>query len=238
VDIVFAGRFDGDIHLYFYDGVEHMNYPKNMGTPTIFMPPMLQTVSATTANVSIGSILAEGHSWRNTGPYSMGWPKNLPGFVEETFAAGDIDNDGRNEFVVLGVDFLTLLDVGNPPQTDRRKRWPMYGYDAQRTGCLDCDEVLTAAGDTPAVSHSNGLAVHPNPFNPATTIEYRVAEAGPVRLSIYDVGGRLVETLVDGEHREPNLYRIRYTATGASGVYFARLDAGGEVITRKLVVVK
>ena len=49
-----------------------------------------------------------------------------------------------------------------------------------------------AAPDAPAIA---GNA--PNPFNPATTIDYSIATPGPVMLRIYDVGGRLVRTLVD-----------------------------------------
>ena len=238
IDMAFAGRTDGNVHLYYLTGTPQTGYPKYVGITTIFMPPMLEAVSATSSNISIGTIPGEGRSWRNTGPYSPGWPKNLPGRVEETFASGDIDNDGRNEIVVLGVDFLTVLDVGQPPVSNPRNHWPMYGYDAQRTGCLDCEEIITDVGDTPDVPLTNDIAVYPNPFNPTTTITYVVAQAGPVSLVIYDVGGRRVAILIDGEHREPNRYEIRYDAAGASGVYFIRLVTAGAEITRKMVVLK
>jgi len=167
-----------------------------------------------------------------------GWPRNLPGPVEETFASGDIDNDGRNELVVLGVDFLSVYDVGEPPTTNPRNHWPMYGYDAQRTGCLACDEILTAVGDTPADGYNAALSVHPNPFNPVTTIEYEVARAGLVSLEVFDVSGRRVATLIAGEHREAGRYSVSYTATGASGVYFARLQTADGEVARKIVLLK
>ncbi len=84
---------------------------------------------------------------------------------------------------------------------------------------------------------------HPNPFNPSTTIAYGVAEAGRVRLAIYDVSGRLVRTLVN-----TRLPAGRYTetwdgrdATGhrvASGIYFYRLQAAQQARTRKAVLLK
>jgi hypothetical protein len=67
---------------------------------------------------------------------------------------------------------------------------------------------------------------YPNPFNPVTTISYVLPKAMHVRLEIYDITGRLVETLVDspelsGEHQ------VQWNARGmSSGVYFYKLSSG------------
>jgi hypothetical protein len=158
--------------------------------------------------------------------------------VEETFASGDIDNDGRNEIVVLGVNFLTVLDVGTAPSSVARNHWPMYGYDAQRTGCLACPETMVAVGDTPSAPPTNSIEAHPNPFNPTTTIEYELAHAGKVSLEIFDVGGRHVATLIDDEPRDAGQYSVTYRATGASGLYFVRLRTVSGDVTRKIVLLK
>jgi hypothetical protein len=189
--------------------------------------------------VNIGTLASVGHSVRNiSGIVTPGWPRNLPGQVEETFAGGDLDNDGRNEIVVLGLDFLTVFDVAIAPASDPKRHWPMYGYDAQRTSCLACVETLSDVDGTAPAFASAALEIYPNPFNPATTITYRVARPGPVTLSIYDVHGRLVETLIDGEHRTPNHYSLSYQANVASGVYFVRLVTPGQEVARKMVVLK
>jgi sugar lactone lactonase YvrE len=83
----------------------------------------------------------------------------------------------------------------------------------------------------------------PNPFNPATTIRFAVPEAGRVLLEVYDVRGRLVAVLADGS-REPGESAVTWRGTDdqgdmlPSGVYFARLRAGGEVLTRKITLVR
>jgi hypothetical protein len=82
------------------------------------------------------------------------------------------------------------------------------------------------------------ISARPNPFNPATTIVYTVQDAGPVTVAVFDAGGKLVETLVSHEYREPNEYRIEYRPRGASGVYFVRLDSGGQIRNAKLVLLK
>jgi hypothetical protein len=84
---------------------------------------------------------------------------------------------------------------------------------------------------------------HPNPFNPSTRISYYLPRALSVTLTVYDVRGALVRTLVDrpvgvGYH---SLVWDGLDSNGSrvgSGVYFYRLRAGNKVITKKLVVVK
>lgn len=87
------------------------------------------------------------------------------------------------------------------------------------------------------------LPAHPNPFNPATSLAYEVPRAGKVTLAIYDVRGRLVNTLVDA-WREPGRHtavwrgRDRHDRTVAAGVYLVRLKAGGQATTRGVTLLK
>lgn len=104
----------------------------------------------------------------------------------------------------------------------------------------DVPDPETAAVPTVSVLHPNV----PNPFNPATTIEYDLARDGQVRLQIFDVTGRLVRTLVDGAQTRG--FRKSVTWNGLdevghrvpSGVYFYRLTADEVVATRKMVMLK
>jgi hypothetical protein len=84
----------------------------------------------------------------------------------------------------------------------------------------------------------------PNPFNPTTVIQYDVPETGgQVTLLIYDVAGRLVRTLVDGQQAagEKRVTWIGDDDCGsrvASGVYFYRMTAPGFEMTKKMVLLK
>ena len=82
------------------------------------------------------------------------------------------------------------------------------------------------------------LTAHPNPFNPTVNISYTVAERSTVSLEVYDVQGKLVRTLVNNERREPKQYEITFRPEKASGVYFVRLESGGQVKTMKVVMIK
>ena len=83
----------------------------------------------------------------------------------------------------------------------------------------------------------------PNPFNPSTRIRFELSHAGPVRLAVFDLQGRLVATLVAGRVEVgPHVADWRGAdASGrsvASGVYFCRLEAEGKVRTRTMVLLK
>ena len=78
----------------------------------------------------------------------------------------------------------------------------------------------------------------PNPFNPATVISYQLPATSDVKLVVFDVLGREVATLVNGVE-EPGYKSVQWDASGvASGVYFYRLQAGGFVSAKKLVLLK
>jgi hypothetical protein len=82
---------------------------------------------------------------------------------------------------------------------------------------------------------------YPNPFNPSTTITYAVPREAAVRLEIISVLGQEVDLLAQGTHA-PGTYSVTWGAADrriASGVYFARLVVGGNVIrTLKMLLLK
>lgn len=79
---------------------------------------------------------------------------------------------------------------------------------------------------------------YPNPFNPSTTIRYELPEAGEVRLSVYDLTGRFVATLVD-EQQTAGTHEVRFDATHlSSGIYLYRLQSGTQTLSRTFTLLK
>lgn len=79
---------------------------------------------------------------------------------------------------------------------------------------------------------------YPNPFNPATTISFHLPDAALTSLSVYDVQGRLVATLVDG-WRDAGTHEVTFDGSNlASGVYITRMEAEGFSAIQKMVLVK
>jgi hypothetical protein len=90
----------------------------------------------------------------------------------------------------------------------------------------------------PHIPLSYSMSVHPNPFNPNTTLSYHLPKAGSVELNVYDVIGSLVETLSSGWHPAGPYHVVFDGSDLASGVYLARLTTGDFTQTRKLVLLK
>ncbi len=79
---------------------------------------------------------------------------------------------------------------------------------------------------------------YPNPFNPSTTIRFELPSFSFTRLTVYDVLGRYVDTLVEGT-LPAGAHDIQWTPSGlASGIYIIRLQAAGESAARCVVLIK
>jgi hypothetical protein len=84
---------------------------------------------------------------------------------------------------------------------------------------------------------------YPNPFNPSTMISYSLAKATPVTVKVYDVLGREIATLVNGQVQSAGAHQTMFNAGVyhgglASGVYFYRIEAGSFHDVKKMMLVK
>lgn len=79
---------------------------------------------------------------------------------------------------------------------------------------------------------------YPNPFNPSTHFDFTIADFGLVTLTVHDMLGREVATLVN-EEKQPGTYTVNWNAKGlASGMYLYNLQAGDFVATKKLLLLR
>ena len=79
---------------------------------------------------------------------------------------------------------------------------------------------------------------YPNPFNPTTVIGYQLPQAEMVRLAVYDILGREVALLVDS-HVSAGTHQVNFDGSGlSSGIYLYRLQAGNQVLTGKMMLMK
>lgn len=125
-----------------------------------------------------------------------------------------------------------MIVFGGNDGAVRNDVWAIQGLSNTVTG-------LRPPGPQELTLHPN----HPNPFNPSTTIRFRLVSRGRASLRIYDVRGALVRTLFDeprdaGPGTEMWDGRNDVGATVASGVYVYRLTAGDDSRTRKMVLLK
>jgi hypothetical protein len=79
---------------------------------------------------------------------------------------------------------------------------------------------------------------YPNPFNPVTSISYTLSGMDHVTLSVYNLTGQLIETLVDNQHDAGNYTLVWDAAQLPSGMYFLRMETGNEMFHQKLMLLK
>jgi hypothetical protein len=100
---------------------------------------------------------------------------------------------------------------------------------------------------SPQSSQLAGLSIlqpSQNPFNPNTIITINLATPARVRLAIYDVGGRLVRTLIETSNIPAGTRAVRWDGqtrtqrAAASGIYFVQLEVGTSKFIRKVALLK
>ncbi|MBT3234270.1 MAG: T9SS type A sorting domain-containing protein, partial [Calditrichaeota bacterium] len=81
-------------------------------------------------------------------------------------------------------------------------------------------------------------SVYPNPFNSTTTIKYSLPFASNISLSLYNLSGQSIETLVN-HRQQAGLHQVTLNAFNTpSGLYFVRLETAGQTYTQKIMLVK
>ncbi|KAA3617108.1 MAG: T9SS C-terminal target domain-containing protein [Calditrichaeota bacterium] len=79
---------------------------------------------------------------------------------------------------------------------------------------------------------------YPNPFNPTTIINYELRIRSDVKITVYDIAGREIETLVN-KSQTSGIHSVAFNAQNlASGVYYYRIKAGDFVQTKKMVLLR
>ena len=110
-------------------------------------------------------------------------------------------------------------------------------------GTVKCIHNVECTEEQPPIYRNHLADNYPNPFNPSTTIEYSITNDSHVNLSIYNVSGRLIRTLVD-EFKVINSYKVIWDGkddrgnAAASGVYFYKLKIKDYVESKKLVLLR
>jgi hypothetical protein len=149
--------------------------------------------------------------------------------------------DSEEGFIRLNGE--TLVPAGQTIFVDSDIR-PNQAY-RYRLGAVDSDgEFFSAVSEVTTPRRELELYQnYPNPFNPMTHIDFYLPSNERVSLTVYDVRGKRVATLID-QRQEYGHHSVTWDGTDlngervGSGVYFYRLEAGKRVITKKLVVVK
>ncbi len=124
--------------------------------------------------------------------------------------------------------------------------WKSASSDLASTGQyrLEFTPGATTVPDSPGAPRQTTIAsIHPNPFNPRTTIAFELARPQEVMVGVYNLRGELVDVLIDeakpaGQHEVVWNGQDQHGQTVASGIYFARLRGEGVDVQGKMMLLK
>ncbi|MBD3381053.1 MAG: T9SS type A sorting domain-containing protein, partial [candidate division Zixibacteria bacterium] len=138
-------------------------------------------------------------------------------------APGQVDTAA---FAIIGVDSLAEFDVVVPRAVLRFNDFMVSAENPQDPGGIPDKFEL--------------FANYPNPFNPATTIEFALDKQQAVRLEVFNILGRKVATLVD-DVLDAGYHKVVWDSSAekvSSGVYFYRLKGENQAVSRKMLLLK
>jgi len=174
-----------------------------------------------------------------SGAFDLGWyiNRNIPDdwqlFLIDLETGYQIDLRAESELFVTHKTKSKLINNSSPSSPKFVMRSKSTNISSRFVLRITTEEIEANIPDVYYMDQN-----YPNPFNPSTTIQYGLTEAGPVKLTIYDILGRKVQTLVDGNRFEGN-YAVNFDAAQlASGVYIYQLITSQGVQTKKFTLIK
>jgi hypothetical protein len=188
--------------------------------------PALGTLSFTLANAggspceNVQAILVGGAGLTVVGEGVQSAGTLFPG--EEVVLTFQVAPYGTPCDVFLHYDLLVTCDTCTPVQGSGRI-W---------TPCCGTVDAVTQ----PGVFALRGN--HPNPFNPSTTVSYSLDQTGPATLSVFSLAGERVAVLAEG-NQEAGEHQVAFDGSRlASGLYLLRLEAGAQLATGRMLLIK
>lgn len=159
----------------------------------------------------------------SVGPYVLPWATVLNASFADYYSTTLPGNEMPDTALIAIVN--SNLGAVSPLIVDQ-----IWFTDVAVTTGIDQDNVPQA--------DASGISVYPNPFSGKTTIRYNLTQRGEVSLNVFDINGKQVASLVNGD-QESGPHDATFDAAGLNdGVYFYRLESGSGVQTGKVVLAR
>ena len=183
----------------------------------------------------------EIHIFHHEGSIYNNFPSSIGDSILTSPTLGDLDNDGDYEIIIGTINNLQVIDIQE--QKGNRYSWNSYRSNNYRSGYFNSDLATLISKNDKAYLNFNISQNYPNPFNPTTQIKYDLPQDALVTISIYDLIGRSIKSLVNT--KQPAGFRsVRWDATNnygeavSAGMYIYVIQAGDFRATKKMVLLK
>jgi len=142
--------------------------------------------------------------------------------VQYNSIVGDYNGDGRLNF------------IGYQPGDENYRDTPIYMFDLESSEVSNEEDNVDETPTTFALEQN-----YPNPFNPSTTINFTVTNVANVNLTVYNILGQKVATLLDNRSFAAGSHSINFEAGNlSSGIYIYRIEAGSFISQKRMTIIK
>ena len=231
---------EGRVNVLDYAGNMLDGWPQSLAT-TCYSPPTLADIDGDgIPEIILGDDSNDLYAFQIDGTLMPNFPMTQGARVHCAATIQDLDLDGNVE-ILLGTD-LGLSVVDMPAISEAGSFWYTSRGNFQRTGYLPNN--LVGTHNERVVPDQLTLEQnYPNPFNPGTTIEFGIPEMAATMLTIFDVRGNEVTTLIDAT-LSSGRYSLQWNGldrsgnTVAAGIYFAKIQTTTSEQVIKMTLIK
>ena len=240
-EILFTG-YDDFLHIW--DpilGQELQGWPIDLGTNSLSEPATADLDNDGDLEIIGANKNGQIFVFHHDGTSFNHFPTTVSGNIESSPAIGDVDNDGDFEIAIATTMGLKVMDIKS--ELGPRMSWKVHRGNRYRSGSLAM--TLLSYDNTKESVPQNFLISpnYPNPFNPSTSIDIETATSGKLLVSIYDISGRLINTLLN-KNTNAGYYSVRWNGQSLNGevmptgIYFVQVESGGDLGIRKIMLIK
>ncbi|MBD3169060.1 MAG: S8 family serine peptidase [candidate division Zixibacteria bacterium] len=229
------------------DGSSVTGFPVEVGNSITSSPILVDMDGDSQKEIIVAATDGILYGFEQDGSSLQNFPIPMYGVMTTaSVAAGNLDDDNDIELAVglrQGDDNLIVVDYKYESYLSGID-WRMAGHDIARTNrWFDWVTGIPDDGNIELPVNYSLSQNYPNPFNPRTSIMYSIPAGGDVRLSIFNILGQEITTLVDG-FQTAGYYEIKWDGKNnsgqkvASGLYFYKLESGEYKAVKKMLLMK
>jgi len=239
-ELVFT-TLDGNLYAVDQNGSDLAGFPVSIGA-NFTAPPLIADLDGDVhLEILMQSYISSVYAFNHDGSPVPGFPFGTSFNGNTPATLTDLDGNGILRLVSGYSTGVLVVNLRRP--VTNKMPWITYRGGLMRqgsyaaTGYVDgAEQLIPALGDRLSQNY-------PNPFNPSTTISFSLSEAGRASLSIYNLKGQLIRSLVDG-HLSAGANTLVWDGRDAmgrsvaSGVYLYRLETPRGSFTNRMLLMK
>ncbi|MBC8374978.1 MAG: VCBS repeat-containing protein [FCB group bacterium] len=231
---------DGRVSVLDHDGNMLEGWPQTLATTCYSQPIIADIDGDDVPEIILGDDSDNLYAFHIDGTLLPNFPMLQGDRVHSAATVADLDLDGNLE-IVVGTDAgLSVVDM--PAISEAGPFWYTSRGNYQRTGYFP-NPIASSSSQSILPDILTLKQNYPNPFNPSTTIEFGIPTSSVTDLTIFDLLGNQVTRLID-KNLSAGHYSLVWSGLDhagnqvAAGVYFARIQAGGEEQLIKMMLLK